>query len=185
MAAFRTDLSLRWKIFKTSRKQEVDDRHVRRTIRAYTLVCAGVGTITRYIVVTLSGLSLSLSSLYKTYCDSGGNRGYAQDRGCAKGRISHNVRVTHPAHHAPLASLPFESPFLLRIETEATPENLLALNRPCGGITHLFFLPRCHLVTSSSLSTRIPASLCLSLPLVISSPTRTCELCLYYDINRG
>lgn len=106
-------------------------------------------------------LLLSLSSLYKTYCYSSGSRGgYAQDRGCEKGRISHNVRVTHPAHHAPLASLLFESPFLPRIETEATPENLLALNRPCGGITHLLSLslylsrlppPRHHLVTSSSL----------------------------------
>lgn len=86
-------------------------------------------------------LLLSLSSLYKTYCYSSGSRGgYAQDRGCEKGRISHNVRVTHPAHHAPLASLLFESPFLPRIETEATPENLLALNRPCGGITHLLSL---------------------------------------------
>lgn len=131
---------------------------------------------------------LSLSSLYKTYSDSSGNRGgYAQDRGCEKGRISHNVRVTHPAHHAPLASLPFESPFLPRIETEATPENLLALNRPCGRITHLLSL----LLSSATISLRllsrsirIPVSLGLSFPRAISSPTRTCELCLYYDINR-
>lgn len=133
----------------------------------------------------LQTLSFSLSSLYKTYCDSSGTRGgYAQDRGCKKGRISHNVRVTHPAHHAPLASLPFEFPFLPRIETEATPENLLALNGPCGRIMHPFSLSPAAISLCLPRFTRIPASLRLSFPLAISLPTRTCELCLYYDINR-
>lgn len=116
------------KNFITSRKQEVDDQY-RRAIRAYTPVCAGVGTITRYIcayiAVTLSeGLSLSLYLSSRHYIKPsavGMERRVRRIGGCEKGRISHNVRVTHSAHHAPLAPLPREHP-PRGIETSKRPQ---------------------------------------------------------------